>query len=498
MLRCCLLRLPGPCLVHRPFSHAMRPDNARETPPLAVGAMTHVTPPATPQCSIPPPVSVEQQLISPAAVPAARVLRRIFSKSNLACKNPEAYSLRTIRKLYLCAHAQGMLDDLSGPQFSAIISLFGTLSVPDPPSQFTSPLSWHMNKKESRAWWGFVFQLVRDKKRVTGILKDGDLYWLMRAKASESSHVGLNIYSGDGASSPRLAAARERYLNLEANTVSADDHVPYLKALLSLNKHGATTEAVAWLCHLMKRDIYCPPGLLNVLWDVVLSADRVLSEDLKERILDLILQRLTLPADFSEDARVRFSSLPPEPSADAPEKHPSFCLTASDLVHQVVRILFPRVAPSLSGTPSQLSIQEWAYSGTQRMFSPSARTEFRWQNLVYLALANTHSTTCSLATVPTLQAIDADGPRHSAVDFRLVAVIALVERISSRSARSVPSDLHNFIHALWKSWANIINNDPHAHRAVVHVCDLPPLGFGNLISAMTSLAGKHNCLQSNI
>jgi hypothetical protein len=188
----------------------MIPNDVRETPSLSVGlitpAVTH-TPRTAPKCSTPPPVLEERQSLPSAAAPAIRILRRIFSVSNLERTNPEVYTVRAIRELYLGAHARGMLGDLSGPQFSAMISLFGTLSVQDPPSQFNSPLAQHIDKGKFRAWWGFVFQMVRDKRRVTGILTQGDLYWLMRAKASEASLVGLDVYAGgDG----KLATCPDR------------------------------------------------------------------------------------------------------------------------------------------------------------------------------------------------------------------------------------------------------------------------------------------------
>ena len=278
-------------------------------------------------------------------------------------------------------------------------------------------------------------------------------------------------------SNPRLFAARERYLSIDVKTSPADDHVPYLKALLSVKKRGATAEVVAWLCYLMNRNIYCPPSLLGVLWECVLDANSLLSDDLKKKILGLISQRLTLPTDFSEDARSRFASLPPEPEVDDPEKHPSFCLTASDLARAVVRILFPRVTPSLSGTPSQLAIQDWAHSEAQRMFSSSAGLEFRWHNLVHLALANTRSPTCTQTMLPTLRSINA--PRLSAINFKLVAVLALVERIANSHGSS--TDLRSSVHELWTFWADTANNDSHAHRALVR----PILGTFFRLAART-------------
>ena len=54
-----------------------------------------------------------------------------------------------------------------------------------------------MDMRRSRAWWGFIFQVVRDKQRVTGHLNEGDLYWLLRARTSEASITGLDVYAGD-------------------------------------------------------------------------------------------------------------------------------------------------------------------------------------------------------------------------------------------------------------------------------------------------------------
>lgn len=158
---------------------------------------THTAIPNDVRGSEPQPLGV-QQPISTGALPGIRALCRIFSASNLTRHNPDVYSTRALRELYLGASARGMLNDLSGARFSAIISLFGTLSVPDPPCQFESPLAQHMDTKQRRTWWGFVFQMVRDKKKVTGVLKESDLYWLMRARVSEASMMDLNVYVGDG------------------------------------------------------------------------------------------------------------------------------------------------------------------------------------------------------------------------------------------------------------------------------------------------------------
>lgn len=192
--------------------------------------MTH-TPSIAPKCATsPPPVPEEGQSIRSVGVPAIRVLCRIFSFSNLSRTTPEVYTVRTIRELYLRAHARDMLGDLSGPQFSAVISLFGTLSVHDPPSQFKSPLAQHIDKGKFRTWWGFIFQMVRDKKRATGILTEGDLYWLMRARASEAALVDSDVYAGgNGKLATCPDRAELRYSSLRSSSDGFTRAVPHLR-----------------------------------------------------------------------------------------------------------------------------------------------------------------------------------------------------------------------------------------------------------------------------
>jgi len=209
------------CLLFRPqFSqhHSTNttiPNDVRETSSGFSGVIARnegTTPLVIPQCDPPSQTLGERRPLPSALVPAIRILCRIFSASNLARNTPEIYSLRVLRGLYLGARARGMLGDLSGPQFSAMIALFGTLSVTDPPSQFKSPLAQHLDKRDPRAWWGFIFQMVQDKQRVTGVLKACDVYWSMRAKASKVPLADLNVYAGDGGGFPSIYLVRTKLI----------------------------------------------------------------------------------------------------------------------------------------------------------------------------------------------------------------------------------------------------------------------------------------------
>ena len=82
----------------------------------------------------------------------------------------------------------------------------------------------------------------------------------------------------------RLLAAQERYLTIDVKTFPADNHVPYVKSLLSKRNATAVAEAVPWLCNLMDRDIYYSPSLLGVLWECV-DANSLYDGHLKRKIL---------------------------------------------------------------------------------------------------------------------------------------------------------------------------------------------------------------------
>ena len=191
------------------------PNDARETSSVFSGVIARNednTFPAIPKYGSPSQTLGERRPLPSASVPAIRILCRIFSASNLARNTPDIYSPRALRELYLIAHARGMLGELSGPQFSAMIALYGTLSVMDPPSRFKSPLAQHIDRRDPRAWWGFIFQMVRDKQRVTGVLKECDLYWLIRAKASKVPLAYLNVYAGDDGGFPSIYFVRAKLI----------------------------------------------------------------------------------------------------------------------------------------------------------------------------------------------------------------------------------------------------------------------------------------------
>jgi hypothetical protein len=214
ILSCLLFRLQCSQLCS---TNTAIPGHLRKTPSNVFSVITRPednAPSAILQCGAP---SQTLEPLPSTAVPAIRILCRVFSTSNLAQQTPEIYPPRVLRGFYLGARTRWMLRDLSGPQFSAMIALFGTLSVPDPPSQFKSPLAQHMAKRDPRAWWGLIIQMVRDKQRVTGILKECDLYWLMRAKASKASLNDLTVYAGDGGGFP-IYLARVRLINMWIQT----------------------------------------------------------------------------------------------------------------------------------------------------------------------------------------------------------------------------------------------------------------------------------------
>ena len=165
----------------------------------------------------------------------SRSFCHVSSVSNLMSGTPVTYAICTIYELYHGAHACYTLNSL---QFGAIRFPFGTHSAHKPPSLFMSPLAEHMDKRRCRAWWCFIFQMVRDKKRAMGHLNEGDPYWLLRARTSEVSLTGLNGHANDSNGS----------FIIHVNASPADYHLPCIKALLIVKKRDAMAEATAWHC----------------------------------------------------------------------------------------------------------------------------------------------------------------------------------------------------------------------------------------------------------
>lgn len=96
-------------------------------------------------------------------------------------------STRTLKKLYTLAKSRAQLSRLTSKQFTQLLSLMGTLSLPAPraPCIYFSKLVSHIDESSSRTHWPFVLEVVRDKEELGWKLDGTDQYWMMRAQLAK-------------------------------------------------------------------------------------------------------------------------------------------------------------------------------------------------------------------------------------------------------------------------------------------------------------------------
>lgn len=117
-------------------------------------------------------------------------------------RTPNYLSAHKLRSIYLSAKARSHSRELTPSEWSALLSVFGTLSLSSVQQPFRGlfahPLVNSMSpSSKERTYWPFVVQLAQDKTRFYKVLSFSDRYWVMLAKLAESDSVkGGNTADG--------------------------------------------------------------------------------------------------------------------------------------------------------------------------------------------------------------------------------------------------------------------------------------------------------------
>ena len=106
-----------------------------------------------------------------------------------------------------------------------------------------------------------------------------------------------------------------------------------------------------------------------------------------------------------------------------------------------------------------MSVHKWAVLQSLAMFSPDNLSSRSWHNLILIALTNSPS-----AIVPLEHAVT-DHNELSIIDFRLVTIVVISERILD--SQDTPDDVKVFIRSLWQTWSSLIDNDPVVHATII-------------------------------
>lgn len=134
-------------------------------------------------------------------------------KKNAQSLEPKLQTPHDIKGFYRALKAKELLHTLSSDEFSAVIQLFGSLSVlPESPEQppdveadnfgasAVHPLAPALLKRQvdgKRGHWAFVLSVARDKSSCGLTLSDSDNYWLMRAALEDAKQTASQYSKGD-------------------------------------------------------------------------------------------------------------------------------------------------------------------------------------------------------------------------------------------------------------------------------------------------------------
>ena len=92
------------------------------------------------------------------------------------------HTANTLKSLYTSIKAQHLLGKLQADRISRLISLFGSLSVPQSGDVFRHPLAPKMRIQPHRSHWVFILMLVRDLQRLNKVLDHSSRYWAIQAE----------------------------------------------------------------------------------------------------------------------------------------------------------------------------------------------------------------------------------------------------------------------------------------------------------------------------
>ncbi|KAG1747131.1 uncharacterized protein EDB91DRAFT_1116556 [Suillus paluster] len=173
----------------------------------------------------------------------------------------------TIRSFYISAKARGQLSQLDSGILSALIGLFGSLSV-DPSRRcvYTSSLLPHVkNGPVPRDYWAFA-------KEVVSFKQERGMTALASITLSKDGQLGYTH-----ASNRSLFRARQQYLHLSRHVFDPEVHVPYLKSLVSSTDPRHKQWAVDAMSSIILTHPFLHTKVLEVLWEIVHGADAPIS-----------------------------------------------------------------------------------------------------------------------------------------------------------------------------------------------------------------------------
>ncbi|KAG2157935.1 uncharacterized protein EDB93DRAFT_1246431 [Suillus bovinus] len=367
---------------------------------------------------------------------AISALRKVLTSHTLVPDPSSRPTPNTIRSFYISAKARGQLSQLNSGMLSALIGLFGSLSVDSTRKcVYTSSLLPYVKEGSvTRDYWAFVKEVVSLKQQRGMTPAHSDRYWMMRAELANLSPSKDGQPGYPRAFDRSLFRARKQYLHFSRHVFDPDVHVPYLTALLSSTDPLHKQWAIDAMTSILLTHPILHPKVLKLLLGIVHDTDTALLES----ILSAISIRVT-----------RF----PSPCGDTTGSPIAVPVDATTFTSALS--VFPLPVPS--PFPHVKAITELLHEA----FSSNIPIVHRRSNLLL----------CSL-----LYSCNGNGTPITSLDFpldgytslwRTLFALAILEEVTRAAGsallhhRALRGRIQEMIRSLHESWLHLMPNESH-------------------------------------
>lgn len=419
---------------------------------------------------------------------AVQALKALLSPDNLTRSNPTVYTANTIRSMYRSAKAYTLLQDLTASEFSALISLFGTLSLSSTEGPYQSiyshPLAVHIPSKAQpcRSYWSLVGELVAEKHRLLRTLDRSDHFYGMHAKLNEMKETDRPGATREFSTKTMRAfqGARRHYLSIRSSPFHPLLHLPYLEALLHFPE--CVSEAVYATCDIMDRLPYINTRMLDYLWRLIVVASRIVSPDLKMKILRSLSSR-------AHSALARAAQRP-SPDTLVPSDDTLY-ITVDKLVDSITSaVACNSVLPSpvVGAHPDLL---RWSLEAitSELSLDPShdRSVDVVWTQLLFLANSRRYSLTG-------MEDLDLDLHSDGSWSWRAMCILSRVENALQAKTTMDPYDsrdaaefdvVRRVLSALWYKWTAAQSKEPQIFSPVASAITASFLGIARRTGHLT-------------
>ncbi|KAG1821816.1 uncharacterized protein BJ212DRAFT_1585771 [Suillus subaureus] len=367
---------------------------------------------------------------------AISALQEILTSPALVLDPSRRPTPNTIRSFYISAKARGQLSQLDSGMLSALIGLFGSLSVDSARKcvYTSSLLPYVKDGPVTRDYWAFVKEVVSLKQQRGMRLVHSDRYWMMRAELASLSPSKDGQPGYTHAFDRSLFRARKQYLHFSRHVFDPDVHVPYLTALLSSTDPLHKQWAIDAMTSILLTHPFLHAKVLKVLLGIVHDTD---TAHLRS-ILSAISIRVTC---F------------PSPCGDATRAPMAVPVDATTFTSALS--VFPWPVPSPS--PHTKVITELLHEA----FSSNIPLAHRRSNL--LLCSPLYS--CNSGGIP-ISSLDFPLDGGASV-WQTLFALAILEEVMRAAGPALLNDralrgrIQEMIRSLHESWLHLVHNESH-------------------------------------